>query len=583
MKAALSASMVAVFLGSVGHHALAQPPGAGPEFRVNTNTLSDQGYSDVAMDGAGNFVVVWRTSADPLGTQAQRFDASGRRLGGELRLSEVGFPKIAMDRDGDFVVVWIDGDGSANAERFQSSGAAAGDVFQVAVEAYYGLDVAMTPDGAFVVAWADDFGLLSAQRYDSAGEPVGGSIQVARTGVHDMAPAIDAGGDFVVVWSRIATGTSTNEIFGQRFAASGSPTGDVFQVNTNEPGAQYSATTAMAADGSFVVAWESRSQDGDGWGIFAQRFDRDGSVVEGEFEVNTYTPGDQRQPTVAMGPAGDFLVAWTSADQDGSGAGVFGQRFDSSGRRVGLEFLVNEHTPGAQRNPAAAIGPRGDAVVTWQSFGQDGSSDEVFGRRFAGSGSGAGGDSDDDGIADGVDNCPTVFNPDQTDVAGDGFGDACVAPDVIIPASAHLGASPIIGRGTVIGEGVSIGDRAVVGEFVRLERLARVGDDLRVDDHVSVGRRTVLGNDVTIGFATRIEAAVRIGNAVSIGDRAVIRRNAFIDHDARIEPLVSLFPGAHIGAGATLEMGATIGRGANVLPGAVVPAGTSVPPGATVP
>src|SRR5687768_15060543 len=34
-------------------------------------------------------------------------------------------------------------------------------------------------------------------------------------------------------------------------------------------------------------------------------------------------------------------------------------------------------------------------------------------------------DTDGDGIADGVDNCPTGENPDQSDSDGDGIGDFC--------------------------------------------------------------------------------------------------------------------------------------------------------------
>jgi len=38
-------------------------------------------------------------------------------------------------------------------------------------------------------------------------------------------------------------------------------------------------------------------------------------------------------------------------------------------------------------------------------------------------------DSDNDGIADGVDNCPAVANTDQADEDGDGIGDACDPTD----------------------------------------------------------------------------------------------------------------------------------------------------------
>ncbi|MBI4424622.1 MAG: thrombospondin type 3 repeat-containing protein, partial [Elusimicrobia bacterium] len=34
-------------------------------------------------------------------------------------------------------------------------------------------------------------------------------------------------------------------------------------------------------------------------------------------------------------------------------------------------------------------------------------------------------DNDADGISDSLDNCPSAYNPGQTDADGDGFGDAC--------------------------------------------------------------------------------------------------------------------------------------------------------------
>ena len=49
-------------------------------------------------------------------------------------------------------------------------------------------------------------------------------------------------------------------------------------------------------------------------------------------------------PSVASDAAGNFVVVWDSADQDGSDVGVFGQRYASSGAPLGPEFRVNTYT-----------------------------------------------------------------------------------------------------------------------------------------------------------------------------------------------------------------------------------------------
>jgi hypothetical protein len=46
--------------------------------------------------------------------------------------------------------------------------------------------------------------------------------------------------------------------------------------------------------------------------------------------VNTAHTDDQGQSTVGADPDGDFVVAWVSKNQDGSGYGVFARRFDVS-------------------------------------------------------------------------------------------------------------------------------------------------------------------------------------------------------------------------------------------------------------
>ncbi len=69
-------------------------------------------------------------------------------------------------------------------------------------------------------------------------------------------------------------------------------------------------------------------QDGGfGYGVFARRFDAAGSAVGAEFQVNSFTDDFQSKAAVASRADGDFVIAWNSGSQDGDYFGVFAQRF----------------------------------------------------------------------------------------------------------------------------------------------------------------------------------------------------------------------------------------------------------------
>jgi hypothetical protein len=167
------------------------------------------------------------------------------------------------------------------------------------------------------------------------------------------------------------------------------PLSDAFQANSYTTSPQFDPAIASDGQGRFVVIWDSRGQDGQYGGIFGQRFDSLGSRVGTEFAVNTHTTGDQRQARVAMNSSGSFVVVWNS-DQDGDNTGIVGQRFDATGARVGPEFPVNTYTTDDQSEPAVAIDDAGRFVVIWQSDRQDGSDNGIFAQRFSAAGAKAG-------------------------------------------------------------------------------------------------------------------------------------------------------------------------------------------------
>ena len=157
-------------------------------------------------------------------------------------------------------------------------------------------------------------------------------------------------------------------------------------MNTFTEYSQANPAVACSAAGAFVVVWDGGLQDGDSYGIFAQRVDSDGVKAGTEFRVNSYSTGTQQLPTVAATDGGDFVVAWESYDdQDGDGYGIFGRRYSSAGVPNGTEFQVNTYTTNSQQKPAVGVSPNGDFTVAWSSP-HDGDGYGVFARNFASTG-----------------------------------------------------------------------------------------------------------------------------------------------------------------------------------------------------
>ena len=224
--------------------------------------------------------------------------------------------------------------------------------------------------------------LAFASRAFAQSSPVGDEFQINTVDeVESPSVASDLQGAFVVVYLSFNGGDV--RIFGQRFAASGEPSGAEFQIDSSPPNDRRSPAVAVDDDGDFVVVWQSGDgQDGDERGIFARRFDASGAALGGELQVNNYSTGNQRQPAVAMTGSGDFVVAWQSRDQDGSGYGVVARLFDDEGVPITDDLLVNTYTPGDQLIPEVSADAEGNFVVVWTAEGSGGDGYDVWGRLF---------------------------------------------------------------------------------------------------------------------------------------------------------------------------------------------------------
>jgi hypothetical protein len=385
--------------------ALAQPVPLGSEFRVNAYTPDNQRFPAVGMDGVGGFVVVWPSfsqDGSDYGVFARRFDSAGGGLGAEFLVNAhttnfQTYPAVAMDGDGDFVIAWMSNNQEGLgygifAQRFNAAGTPQASEFQVnsyTTDAQGSPALAADSDGDLVVVW-ESFGQdgsgagVFARRFDSAGAPQASEFQVnSFTAGAQRRAAVgrDSDGDFVVAWQSFDQDDFNYGIFARRFDSAGSPQAGEFQVNSQTVDEQRQPGLALDSDGDFVVAWQSR-QDGV-YDILARRFDAAGSPQASEFQVNSYTPGPQTYPGLAIESNGDFVVVWHSDNQDGYDFGVFARRFSAAGVGLGAEFQANSYTSDNQLYAAVGMDGDGDFVVAWQSFQDGGTSYGIFARRFS--------------------------------------------------------------------------------------------------------------------------------------------------------------------------------------------------------
>jgi hypothetical protein len=208
--------------------------------------------------------------------------------------------------------------------------------------------------------------------------------QVVATGRAIQAPhvAVAGTGDFMIVWSDFR-GSQGYEVFARLFEADGKPKGRAFLVPENPAGDQILPRVAADEQGHFVVVWQgglvnrrdSRvpGGDGNGPGVFAQRFDGTGKRLGSSFRLSRRAAGDQLTPNVAMASDGSFVAVW----QDCTGSQrrcseLHVGRFTAGGERRGEDleipvltaafFLSGEAVPNPR--PHVVLAP-GGFVVGW--------------------------------------------------------------------------------------------------------------------------------------------------------------------------------------------------------------------------
>ena len=403
----LSSSIAAVNRTGLGLISEETPVSTSGKAKLNsTPTVSTiwQGGPSTTHLKNGNFLISWAEGSNIYG---QIVASAGQKIGSRIDLGTFYYSlnrKVTALENGGFVLAYDDAQGgnhNIKAKLFDDTGNAVSSPFDV--ETYTGgagmsgLSISTMKDGGFIISWSGSSSVASDgseggvffRRYDVNGTAQNSTTQVnAFISGSQSDPSVSAleGGGYVVTWTSQG---GFSGIYSQIFDDNNNKVGSEFLTTGQGHNGTYSEVVKMP-DGGFTVVYTNFSQDdatnypmGTG-GIAAQRYDNSGTKIGSEILINTTVLNHQQMPSVSLMSDGSLIVTWESFAQDGDSYGIFGQRLDKNGVKIGNEFQINESSTHRQMMSSITSDTYGNLLVAWRSD-QDGVSndEDIYYRTFS--------------------------------------------------------------------------------------------------------------------------------------------------------------------------------------------------------
>jgi UDP-3-O-[3-hydroxymyristoyl] glucosamine N-acyltransferase/PKD repeat protein len=207
-------------------------------------------------------------------------------------------------------------------------------------------------------------------------------------------------------------------------------------------------------------------------------------------------------------------------------------------------------------------------------------------------------DVDLDGVLDAADNCPAVWNPDQLDANGDGFGDVCVSSSahvhptatfgtgVVFHAGAVARANVTVGDFTTVAAGAVLGENVIVGANSIIEADAHLREGAIVGDNVLIGSGAVVGRSVKVGSGSRMKVnayakeGAELGENVELGEEAIAGKDAKVGDRTTFRAKVHAKQGSEVGNDVALEEEVSVGKNAKLGDESFVDQRTTIKQGA---
>ncbi|MGO4572982.1 hypothetical protein [Microvirga sp. 2TAF3] len=378
---------------------------AGEETKVNFTTPFDQGDAQVTALSDGGWLVTWVSDGQDgsgAGIYQAHFDKHGRKAFLTDKIVNIATsdqqyePSVSALKDGGWIVTWTSAktfgtDGDIYCQRYDRNGQKLYESDEAVNISRYGnqdsSSVTALSDGGWLVTWVSDGqdgdgkGVYQ-QRYNANGETTYTSeklVNLYKIGDQNM-PSVTAlaDGGWVVTWQ--SKDGEAGGIFQQHYSKDGQPSyilDDIVNITSFDHQCNQSVTAL--ADGGWVVTWQSKAQDGSGYGIYQQRYDKDGHYIYlADQRVNVTTDGNQEDASVTALADGGWVVTWRSANYD-----IHQQRYDAAGQAAWTtDTQVNIVADYQQIRPTVAGLKDGGWVIAWASLNETLGDLNIIQRRY---------------------------------------------------------------------------------------------------------------------------------------------------------------------------------------------------------
>lgn len=383
------------------------------DFLVNSDLQKNSDdFPFVAVDGKGNFTVIWIKYCDdtPLVTPCnsvymRRFDSNGNPLTSSIPLTPDSMivlepARIAMHPDGSFILTWtrrkiyqppyvpIE----IYAQQFDSTANRIGDLIRVDENApdsqAFVWDIGIDSNKNFVILGDQGIGRETfARKFLSDGSPVGPPFSPRFCPTLDCTdsqfPYLDMlpDGRFLIIWYELVDEYNGDVPMGRFYDSSCQPVWSESRVLTCDDSVYIphcGGTTgnclignvsdvSLNNSGNFMLFTGACDGQPLNNNVYGRLLDSSGQGLTHNFKVNTVNPKTyDLQPRASSDGNGNFFAIWSDArySYNEGPLDIFVQRYDSLANPIGSNWRINN--------------PKGSAIFSWVAFDMVTYDDKAF-------------------------------------------------------------------------------------------------------------------------------------------------------------------------------------------------------------